>query len=103
MDKPTTTTYNPKQPPKTNSHTGSKCRVRSLDLKNQLFADDNEHPQRFFTEKEIPTLFSRFNVEIQTLKRFYYPWSICKEFDWGYVEGHDSVIYDYFIVGRKLK
>jgi hypothetical protein len=29
MDKPTPTTYNPKQPPKTNPHTGSKCRVRS--------------------------------------------------------------------------
>lgn len=75
---------------------------KKLDLKNQLFADDNEHPQRFFTEKEIPALFSRFNVNIQTIKRFYYPWSICKEFDWGYVEGHDSVIYDYFIVGTKL-
>jgi len=30
MDKPTPTTYNPKQPSKTNPHTGSKCRVRSL-------------------------------------------------------------------------
>jgi hypothetical protein len=29
MDKPTPTTYNPKQPSKTNPHTGSKCRVRS--------------------------------------------------------------------------
>jgi hypothetical protein len=29
MDKTTPTTYNPKQPSRTNSHTGSKCRVRS--------------------------------------------------------------------------
>jgi len=74
---------------------------KKLDLKNQLFADDNEHQQRFFTENEIPDLFKRFNVNINKIERFYYPWSICKEFDWGYVEGHESVIYDYFIVGNK--
>jgi hypothetical protein len=41
MDKPTSTTYNPKQPSRTNSHTGSKCRVRSLGRKygqNAIFS-----------------------------------------------------------------
>ena len=37
-----------------------------------------------------------------TIEKFMYPWSLCKDYDWGYHPTKDKVIYDYFTVSKKI-
>ncbi|MGH9954427.1 MAG: class I SAM-dependent methyltransferase, partial [Nitrososphaeraceae archaeon] len=76
--------------------------TRMLSEEEGLYADDGVNPQRHMKESEIPTLMKDADLEVLKIERFYYPWEICKLFDWGNHVGKPLAVYDWFVVAKKL-
>ena len=74
---------------------------RKLNIRQGTYADDGVNPQRFFKENEISSLFSKVALDTITLSKFFYPWEICKQYNWGYHPSTKPAIYDWFFVAEK--
>ncbi len=78
-------------------------RKRMLDVSKGIYADDGVNPQKFFKESEISMLFGKVGLVTRTLDKFYYPWEMCKQYNWGYHPLNEEAIYDWFFVAHKKK
>lgn len=75
-------------------------RMKKLDIKNGMYADDGVHLQKFFTEYEIHYELNAIGFVNISSEKVLYPWNICQKYGYGYYPGKPE-IWDWFVVTSK--
>ena len=77
--------------------------TKKMDMTNFSYADDGHNAQCYHTKESILAEFESAGLHIVDLRKVHYPWSLTRQFDYGFFPDAPEEIWDWFVVAERAQ